>query len=295
VAAAREPHEHRDFRSQERTRYGGYGDLPIVAESEGYGALASPTDEKATYTAAKRGGTEDVTLEMIKNDDVSAISRIPLKLSRAAKRTLAKFVLDFLRNNPNIYDGQACFHATHNNLFATALSAVQLGLHRLAMLKQAELNSADRLGIAPKYLVIPFDLQETAVNLFNRSTNLDKTFIQELVMTVIPVWYWTDTNDWCTVADPADIPTIEIGFLDGKRGARALRPGQPDGGLALHQRQAHLEDPPHLRRQRPGLPRPHQGRRLTHNPPRAESRPGRSPRGRGRQAAKSPFIPRSLT
>jgi hypothetical protein len=205
-----------DFRSQERTRYGGYGDLPIVAESEGYGALASPTDEKATYLAAKRGGTEDVTLEMIKNDDVSAISRIPTKLSRAAKRTLAKFVLDFLRNNPVIYDGLACFHATHGNLFATALDATQLGLHRLAMLKQAELNSADRLGIAPKYLVIPFDLQETAVNLFNRSTNLDKTFIQELVMSVIPVWYWTDTNDWCTVADPNDIPTIEIGFLDGK-------------------------------------------------------------------------------
>jgi hypothetical protein len=125
-------------------------------------------------------------------------------------------VLDFLRNNPVIYDGLACFHATHGNLFATALDATQLGLHRLAMLKQAELNSADRLGIAPKYLVIPFDLQETAVNLFNRSTNLDKTFIQELVMSVIPVWYWTDTNDWCTVADPNDIPTIEIGFLDGK-------------------------------------------------------------------------------
>jgi hypothetical protein len=29
---------------------------------------------------------------------------------------------------------------------------------------------------------VPFDLQETAVNLFNRSTNLDKTFVQELVM-----------------------------------------------------------------------------------------------------------------
>jgi hypothetical protein len=176
----------------------------------------SPTDEKATYAAAKRGGTEDVTLEMIKNDDVGAIARIPGKLSRAAQRTLAKFVFDFFRTNPNVYDGNAFFHAAHNNLFAAALSAVELGNHRLAMLKQTELNSADRLGIAPSVLLIPFDLQETAVNLFNRSTNLDKTFIQELVMNVLPVWYWTDTNDWCTVADPADIPTLEVGFLDGK-------------------------------------------------------------------------------
>jgi hypothetical protein len=34
-------------------------------------------------------------------------------------------------------------------------------------------------------------------------------------MVVIAVWYWTDVNDWCAVADPNDIPTIEIGFMDG--------------------------------------------------------------------------------
>jgi hypothetical protein len=205
-----------DFRTQERTRYGGYGDLPIVAESDPYTELGSPTDEKATYAAGKRGGTESVTLEMIKNDDVGAISRIPVKLSRAAKRTLAKFVFDFIRTNPNIYDGQAWFRAGNNNLFANVLSAVEVALHRLAMMKQTEMNSLDRVGIAPKFLVIPFDLQETAVNLFNRSTNLDKTFLQELVMQIIPVWYWTDANDWATLADPSDIPTLEIGFLDGR-------------------------------------------------------------------------------
>lgn len=62
-----------DFRTQERTRFGGYGDLPIVAESAAYLAVTSPTDEKATYAIAKRGGTEDVTLEMIANDDVGAV------------------------------------------------------------------------------------------------------------------------------------------------------------------------------------------------------------------------------
>lgn len=86
-----------DFRMQHRTRWGGYGDLPSVAEGADYQPLTSPTDEEATYKAGKKGGTEDVTLEMIKNDDVGAIRRIPTKLSRAAKRTLAKFVFDFFR------------------------------------------------------------------------------------------------------------------------------------------------------------------------------------------------------
>lgn len=204
-----------DFRTQERVRFGGYGDLPAVNQGAGYNALTSPSDEKASYAVTKRGGTEDVTLEMIKNDDVGAIRQIPTKLSRAAKRTLAKFVLDFLRTNPTIYDTVALYHATHNNLGAAALDATTLAAGRLAMLKQAEAGSSNRLGIGPKFLVVPLDLQETAVNLFNRNTNLDKTFIQETSLQVIPVWYWTDANDWRLVADPLDIPTIEVGFLDG--------------------------------------------------------------------------------
>lgn len=205
-----------DFRMQHRTRWGGYGDLPVVAEGADYQALTSPGDEEATYKADKRGGTEDVTLEMIKNDDVGVIRRIPTKLSRAAKRTLAKFVFDFLRTNPVIYDTKALFHVDHANLFTAALTKAELALHRLAMLKQTELTSDDRIGIAPSRLVVPADLQEAAVDLFKLSTNNEKTFIQSLTMNIIPVWYWTDANDWCTAADPADIPGIEMGFMDGK-------------------------------------------------------------------------------
>jgi len=205
-----------DFRMQHRTRWGGYGDLPAVAEGADYLPLTSPTDEEATYGVTKRGGTEDVTLEMITNDDVGVIRRIPTKLSRAAKRTLAKFAFDFLRSNAVIYDGKALFHADHNNLFTTALDKTSLAAHRLAMLKQTELSSNDRIGITPTRMIVPVDLQEAAVDLFKLATNNEKTFMQSLTMNIIPVWYWTDANDWCTAADPADIPGIEMGFLNGK-------------------------------------------------------------------------------
>lgn len=204
-----------DFRTNERTRLGGYGDLPAVTAGDAYTALTSPSDEKATYAVTKRGGTEDVTLEMIKNDDVGAIRRIPVKLSRAAKRTLAKFVLDFVRTNPTLYDSVAFFHATHANLGANALDATYLAASRLRMLKQTEAGSSERLGIGPKYLWVPPDLEETGQNLFARNTNNDKTFVNSMSLEVMPVWYWTDANDWATSADPMDIPGIEIGFLDG--------------------------------------------------------------------------------
>jgi len=224
-----------DFRTQERTRFGGYGDLPAVAEGGAYDPLTSPTDEKATYGVTKRGGTENVTIEMIKNDDVGAIRMIPVKLGRSAARTLGKFVFDFYRTNPTVYDSIAFFHASHNNLASTALSAAELAIHRLLMLKQSELSSADRIGIGPKFLIVPWDLQQTAVDLFNRNTNLDKTFVQDMSLTIVPAWYWTDTNDWLTAADPSDIDGIEIGFLDGREDPEIFVQDNPSvGSLFSH-------------------------------------------------------------
>lgn len=219
-----------DFRTQERVRYGGYGDLAIVDEKDPYVSISSPTDEKATYGVKKRGNTEDITMEMIKNDDVGAIRGIPQKLGRAAQRTLAKFVFDFLRTNPTIYDGLALFHASHGNLATAALDATSLAARRLAMLKQTEKDSGDRLGIGPRTLVVPVDLQQAAVDLFKLSTNNEKTFIQALTLDIIPVWYWTDATDWCLVADPRDIPTIEVGFLDGAEEPSLFVQDMPNSG-----------------------------------------------------------------
>ena len=219
-----------DFRVQQRTRFGGYGDLPTVSEGAPYLPVTSPTDEKAEYQVVKRGGTESITLEMIKNDDVGAVQRIPQQFSRAAKRTLAKFVLDFLRLNPVIYDTKALFHVDHNNLGTSALSAAALAAARLAMLKQTEAGSNDRLGIGPRNLWVPADLEEAASDLFRRNTNNDATFVQSLRPNIIPVWYWTDPNDWCLSVDPADMPTIEIGFLDGQEDPQLFVQDNPTSG-----------------------------------------------------------------
>jgi hypothetical protein len=219
-----------DFRSQERTRVGGYGDLAAVAEKGAYLAVTSPDDEKASYAVTKRGGLETVSLEAIKNDDVGAIRLIPTKLSRAAKRTLGKFVFDFIRTNPNIYDGTALFTVGHGNLGAAALDATSLAARRLAMLNQTELTSGERLGIGPKYLIVPNDLEQTGVDLFARNTNNDKSFINSLSLEVLPVWYWTDANDWALAADPLDIPGLEIGFLDGNEEPELFIQDLPNAG-----------------------------------------------------------------
>ncbi|GAA5784696.1 hypothetical protein [Chitiniphilus shinanonensis] len=219
-----------DFRVQHRTRIGGYGDLPVVAEKGDYTALNSPDDEEATYALKKRGGTEQVTLEMVANDDVGTIRQIPAKLSNAAKRSLAKFVLDFLRANPLYSDGKAVFHADHKNLLTAALSAGAYSQARLAMMKQAEQGSNEPLGLHPRFLFVPAELEETAADLFRRDTNLDETFVQSLKPTIVPVWYWTDANDWAVTASPNDAPFVELGFFNGREEPELLIQDAPTVG-----------------------------------------------------------------
>lgn len=206
----------KDFRTQERFRVGGYGNLPAVAQNGAYAALTSPGDAKSTYAVSKRGGLETVTLEAITNDDVGAIRRIPTELALAAANTLYEFVFDFYRTNPVIYDTLALYHATHANLFTAALSASEFATHRLAMVKQTRAGSLKRVGISPAVVLVPFELQETAYNLFVRNQNLDKTFVQNVNPEVICPAYWTDGNDWCTVADPNRAPVVEVSFLNGQ-------------------------------------------------------------------------------
>lgn len=207
-----------DFRTQHRTRWGGFGDLPVVAEAGDYIDGTVPDDDEATYKAGKVGRLAYITMEAIRNDDVGLIRQIPTKLASAAKRTLSKFVFDFIRSNPVIYDGKALFHVDHNNLGTTALSAESWWTARLAMMQQTEAGSDARLSIPPRFLLVPAELEKIAYELFkNRGTSNDPNFEMSTAPTVVPVWYWTDANDFAMAAAPSDIPSIEIGFLDGRQ------------------------------------------------------------------------------
>ncbi|MDP2683653.1 MAG: hypothetical protein Q8P20_01225 [bacterium] len=211
-----------DFKTQHRVRFGGYGDLPIVLESAPYTAATSPTDEQATFSVAKHGYTENVTFEMIKNDDINAIRRIPKRMGVAAARTLYKFVFDFFTTNAAIYDNVVLFHAaTHANLGTTAFSNTELAVVRKLMMKQTEKDTNEVLGIFPKIILNPIDLEATvwaAIVAAGRGdfTPTSPDFVRDQSYSNITVMHWTDATDWYAIADPSMWPGLEIGFLDGK-------------------------------------------------------------------------------
>jgi hypothetical protein len=233
-----------DFRSNKRLRMGGYGALPAVAEQGNYNSLTSPTDEEAYYSISKRGGTEDVTLEMIANDDVGAIRRIPISLARAALITLYRFVFDMFVNNPTCtYDSVSWFStaATRYNASTTALSQAGIDEVRVGMRTQAAYGeSRNILGLVPKLLIVPNELETTAFKLCQASVSLvsagttessDMPSINKKYgLDYIVVDYLTNAKDWWAVCDTKACPTIEVGFYQGRQDPELFVQDMPNVG-----------------------------------------------------------------
>ncbi|MBC6458417.1 peptidoglycan-binding domain-containing protein [Actinomadura sp. HBU206391] len=228
-----------DFRTQRIDRVGGYGVLPTVNQGAPYQPLTSPTDEEATYTITKRGGTEDLTLEMIANDDLRAIANIPRKLGLAAAQTLYRFVWDILPTNAAVtYDSTALFHTNHANTQSGALSQSNLSVLRRRMRQQTAYgDSSDVLSIVPKFLVVPSALEELAFQLCTSAVAIPSTpagpsdtpnLHQGLEPIVID--YYSDADDWYTVADPTMCPTIELGFFNGRETPELFTQSDPTVG-----------------------------------------------------------------
>lgn len=233
----------RDFRTNRRVRVAGYGELPAVGQGGPYQPLTSPTDEEATYAISKRGGTEDLTFEAITNDDLEAVARIPENLARAAAMTLYRFVFQtMIAANPTCtYDSVALFHASHGNTTAVALSNAGANSLRQKMRDQAAYGvSTDILGITPRFLLVPNELEDLANQIANGmaavpATTPGATDVPNLHRgsEVIVCDHFTDADDWYMIADPAQIPTIELGFLGGQEDPQLLMQDDPRVGAVF--------------------------------------------------------------
>jgi len=134
-----------NFKTQDLVRWGGFTVLETVAEDAAYPDMATPYEVRAQYAPAKKGGLFKVTREMILNDDLRMIRRMPNKMGQAAWKALNQFVFDLLLNystsainDGTIYDGLALYHANHFNLGSAAIGydSIQAGI--TAMRRQWE-------------------------------------------------------------------------------------------------------------------------------------------------------------
>lgn len=230
-----------DFRTNRLTRMGGYGTLPGVNEGAPYQPLTSPPDEEATYAITKRGGTEDLTLETIANDDMRAVQRIPVALGRAAAMTLFRAVMDTITGNPVIYDSLNLFDAGHANTDANALSQTALSTGRRKMRDQAAYGVAqDILGVTPRLMLVPNELEELAFQLTTSGvaiTNTNDATVPNINaarnLTYQVIDYWTSATAWYLIADPAEVDTVEVGFYQGREDPELFVQDDPRTGAVF--------------------------------------------------------------
>jgi hypothetical protein len=215
-----------DFQTLNTVRWitlGGIGDLDTVAEGGSYTEKAW-ADNEETSDFVKKGNYIGVTLEMIDRDDVAAMRSIPRRLGLAAYRTLSAAVAALFTANsgvgPTLSDSLALFHASHGNLGTAALSLDAWDAVIQAMWKQGEQNSAKRLGVRPRYCLVPIDLEKAALTIFESdrlpgSPNNDAN-VRRSSSSVVTVPDWTDANDWAAATDPADLEGVCVGYRFGR-------------------------------------------------------------------------------
>ncbi len=229
----------KDFKQQSRVRLGSFGSLSTVPEDTTYTSITL-TDTAATYVPTKRGNLVTVSRETIINDDLFAIKQIPTKLAVAAAYTLAEFVYAFLSSNPSIFDGNALFTsgAPHSNLGSSALSSAAMQSGVTVMREQTNF-SGKRLGLKPSYLIVPPELEWTAM-ITTRSAGVPgspNNDINPMLGYVTPIVspQLSNTTQWFFAADPRIVDTIEIGFVGGQVNPVLFIQDQPLFGLNFTQ------------------------------------------------------------
>lgn len=230
----------KDFKEQTRTRFSESDNLLEVGEHGEY-KDSSLQDEKVKYIPKKFGRMFGVSWEALINDDMAEIKKQPQRFGRAAARTIDYDIWQFVRGNPNIYDGTALFTNAHANAsnggaMDQNLSEATLATAFTGMIKQADLKGYP-IRIVPKFLVCSPQQEIKVWKLLNtiqgaipttglandplsgqnpmvHSPTARNFFAGKLTPIFVP---WLDADEWYLVADPGQWDTIEVGFLNGKK------------------------------------------------------------------------------
>lgn len=205
---------------------GGIGTLPTVAEGASYPELGvDDTNEEASFV--KKGGYVGITREAIKNSDILQLQAIPRALASAAIRTRSAAVSALFTMNSGVgptlaTDTKALFHTDHGNIATTAFGtdATAWRAARASMFKQTELGSGAKMGVFPRYLLVPIELYDQALVTLGYGEGTPNVYTPEAlgrgaydprpIPIVVPDW--TDATDWAFIVDPAVWPVIHMSY-----------------------------------------------------------------------------------
>ena len=206
-----------DFKEATRYRLSEAGSLLEIKEN-GEFVQDELTEGSAKTKVLTYGRSFSFTRQMIVNDDLSALTRIPSLYAAQAKRGINRLVYKAL--------AEAKLTAKDGNLAATGaeLSLATINEARQAMRKQKNLRGEEFLNITPKYLIVPTKSEFLARQLLTSTSDPNATHygvtnplmgsLQIITDAELDAF---DTDAYYFLADQMLMDTIEVTYLNGNQ------------------------------------------------------------------------------
>jgi hypothetical protein len=234
-----------DMKQQNRIRLNDFASLSSVSENGAYTNI-SWGDARENYTPSKFGNLVVVTLEAFLNDDVHAVTRIPTKVAHAAVVTINEQVATLFTQSsgtgPTLSDGFHVFDSgnhqgnTSNSTPAYDLSSSSLQ-NAMTALEKISNSASKRIGVRGRYLLIPPDLRWTAavITQSQYAAGTANNDINPLAGAIVPIVVpqFTTTYQWYLLADPSQVESLEVGFLNGREEPELLVQDNPTQGAVF--------------------------------------------------------------
>jgi hypothetical protein len=205
-----------DFKTVTQYRLNG-GFVFEAVQNGGELKHAAASDESRTISADTYGIMTSVTRTDLINDDIGALTAVPQRIGRGGALKLnSVFWTAFL-------DDSAFFTTAKGNKKTSATALSLAGLKEsLALYRKLTDPDGHPIAVQPRVLLVPVDLEITAAELMNSvqissgaTGGQPATNVFAGRYEVVSSTYLTNTADYYLLASPADLPVMEVAFLNG--------------------------------------------------------------------------------
>lgn len=220
-----------DFKSRKVIKLS-EGKSPEVVTENGEIPETTLSEAQETYSIETHANMLSITRQTLLNDDLSAFSRLPQIIAGQYIRKQNQAVYSILLTNANMSDGTALFASGHSNLAGSG-AAPSVATLQAAFASMAKQTGPDGsiLNIMPRFILCPSDIAGTVAQVINSTVDPSKSnsainpYANTLEVISEPLLgtTWTyngvtqtgDANAWYLAADPGQVDTVEIGYLNG--------------------------------------------------------------------------------
>jgi hypothetical protein len=183
------------------------------------GALknAAASEESRTISADTYGIMTSVTRTDLINDDLSALTAVPQRIGRGGALKLNDVFWTEFQADQNTW-----YTSGRGNIKTTA-GALTLGnLKNITTLfRKLKDPDGNPVAVDPRILLVPADQELAAAEIMGTNllvggnTTVPNVNVLAGRYQVVSTTYLTNTDDYYLVASPADLPAMEVAFLNG--------------------------------------------------------------------------------